>query len=206
MHLAETSRLFQWCEEGTQGKFLVAGLRIGVFRSGSGDGQHHAFAGQPVTVSAIGETVLQYQILPFLDERWRGIPEQRKLEQNDIMVQQALLLYRDVDVVARIIRIQIYKGDAIHIPRDVCHFPICLGMALPGMGIIHDQSCQNSPLCLLSSKGERGRRSKQNLIGPVGTQQDSQRLYVQSGKTKRIFSICKRFIDDGQRMIQFVPL
>jgi hypothetical protein len=62
---------------------------------------------------AIGKPMFEYEVLPLLDNRRRGIPEQRKLEQDDVVVQQALLLDVDIDIKARVITIQVDESDAI---------------------------------------------------------------------------------------------
>ena len=87
---------------------------------------------------AIGKAVLKNEVLPLLDNRRRGIPEQWKLEQDDVVVQQALLFDGDVDIEARVVAIQINKRDTIDRCRGTRHVTINVRVLMARVGVVNE--------------------------------------------------------------------
>ena len=67
-HVAEPRGLFQRNKEGSQRIVLISFLRIGLVGAACRDGQHHRFASQMVTFVAVSESMLENEVLPFLED------------------------------------------------------------------------------------------------------------------------------------------
>ena len=100
MHGAKRRGLLQWRQQLPYREVVPARGPVGLFRSACGDRWKQVFAFKRCTAGTIGIAVLQNQILPFLEQSRGGIPIKRKLQNDGIMLSQALLFARDVNLKA----------------------------------------------------------------------------------------------------------
>ena len=68
--------------------------------------------------------MLEHEIEPQLDDRRRRIPVERELQNQHLVLYQALLLAVDIDVVPRVTCVQIDHGDTVDPGRCVGHLGI----------------------------------------------------------------------------------
>ena len=64
-------------------------------------------------VGAVGKAVLQYQVLPLLQQCGGGVPVQREHEDHHVVLDQAALLALDIDTEVRVLAVQVDHGDAL---------------------------------------------------------------------------------------------
>ena len=57
--------------------------------------------------------MLKHQVLPFLEDCRGAVPEERVLEHDNVMFEQQLLLAQHVDVLFRVLLVQVVHGDAL---------------------------------------------------------------------------------------------
>ena len=88
---------------------VAAFVAIGFLGTTGRDRRHQEAARQPGAARAIGPAVLQHQILPFLDDGGRRVPVEGVLQHDEIMIEQPLLLARDVDVEVGILGVEIAR-------------------------------------------------------------------------------------------------
>ena len=96
--------------------------------------------------------MFEHEVLPLLDERRGRIPEHGKLEQDHIVIEQALLLAVYVDLEAWIFGVKIDESDSINFFRFSDHRFIRMRVFVPRMGIVNDQlrhSATGPGLCIL---------------------------------------------------------
>jgi hypothetical protein len=63
--------------------------------------------------------VLQYQILPLLEDRRCRVPVEGVLKDHDVVLEEQLLLSVHVDVQLRICLVEIVDGDTVETPNGV---------------------------------------------------------------------------------------
>lgn len=76
---------------------------------------------QCCSASAVGETMLQDEILSFFQNRRCRIPVQGMLKNNDIMLKQSLLLSLYIYLKVRVLCIEVDQRDAIEFANGLRH-------------------------------------------------------------------------------------
>jgi hypothetical protein len=109
---------------------VVAAAAVGVLDAAGGDRAEQLLAVQLLAVVPVGETVLEHQVLPFLENRRGRIPEQRKHEDDDVVLAQPALFTVDIDAVIRVLGIQVDDGNGLLPARGVEQRPVDLGAVL----------------------------------------------------------------------------
>ena len=146
MHATQSCRLFERPQEVAQRIVLVAAVRVRIFGPGCRDGQHQSLACELVATRPVSEAVFENEVLPFLENRRRRIPEQRELQHDDVVIEQSLLFSLDVDVEARIVLVKIHVCNAVDLSGRLAHVAIDVRVLMPRMGVVDDELCQELSL------------------------------------------------------------
>ena len=82
----------------------------------------YLLAGQGAAFAPVGPAVLQHEILPLFQQWRRAVPEERVLENDNVVGQQERLLARHVNVEGGVLLVEVVERDALA-PRQMCQQP-----------------------------------------------------------------------------------
>ena len=89
--------------------------------------------------------MLQHQVLPFLQDRRRAVPEDRVLKDDYVMVGEKLLLPLHIDIELGILLVEIVKGHPGKLPHMIRENPVDVGFLQRRMGKQNQNSRHGIP-------------------------------------------------------------
>ena len=159
-HSAEKGGLLEGREVLAQRSSVLTARSIDLFARASGDGAEQRLAFERPPVRAVGEAVLEHEVHPLLQQRWTGVPVDRVLEDDHVVLQQPLLLAVDVDHELRVLGVEVGEAHAGDLARRGREVHVDLGAVGARMGVEDQDSGHSGLLWRESVVTSRSRESR----------------------------------------------